>query len=138
MIDQWFKKDLQRIFDKHPIVVFINESGDAEFLLHTLVNKFENEVIIYQANSEIEELHIKYLIEREQASHKKFLIYTRFQKDDLKYIREYCETNGYIEIRDLQNYIKYKVHQSLNLNINLSKEDLIAAAKVSVGKEQTY
>src|SRR5690606_18830195 len=29
-------------------------------------------------------------------------------------------------------------HKQLNLNINLPKEELIAAAKVSVGKSQTY
>jgi len=30
------------------------------------------------------------------------------------------------------------VHQTLNLNINLPEEELLAAAKVSVGKDQTY
>lgn len=38
----------------------------------------------------------------------------------------------------LQNYIKEKVHQTLNLNINLPQEELIAAAKMSVGKDRTY
>jgi len=56
----------------------------------------------------------------------------------LKFIREYCETDGCIEIRYLQNYIKEKVHLTLNLNINLSREELISAAKVSVGKDRTY
>lgn len=50
-------------------------------------------------------------------------------------MREYCETHGCIEIRYLQNYIKDKVHQALNLNINLPKDELIAAAKVSVNLE---
>ena len=35
MIDIWFKKDLKQIFEKHPVAVFIDESGDAEFLLRT-------------------------------------------------------------------------------------------------------
>ena len=56
----------------------------------------------------------------------------------MKFIREYCETDGCIEIRYLQNYIKEKVHLTLNLNINLSREELISAAKVSVGKDRTY
>ncbi|NLD51231.1 MAG: PglZ domain-containing protein, partial [Clostridiaceae bacterium] len=51
---------------------------------------------------------------------------------------EYCETNSCLEIRYLQNYIKEKVHQTINLNINFPKEELIAAAKVSVGKDKTY
>ena len=134
MIDIWFKKDLELIFEKHPVAVFVDESGDAEFLLHTV----ENEYTLHIAHSEIEELHVKYLIEREQPSSKKYLIYTHMAKDGLKFVREYCETNGCLDIRYLQNYIKDKVHQTLNLNINLPKEELIVAAKVSVGKDQTY
>lgn len=134
MIDQWFKNDLQNIYGSHSVAIFIDESGDAEFLLKTV----EGEITIHQASSELEELHVKYLVEKAQPSHERFLVYTRLKKDDLKFIREYCETCGCLEIRYLQNYIKDKVHQTLNLNINLPKEELIAAAKVSVGKDLTY
>lgn len=133
MIDTWIKNDLKLIFEKHLVAVFIDESGDAEFLLRTI----KDEYTIHLAHSEIEELHVKYLIEREQPSLKKHLIYTRTEKNKLKFIREYCETNGCLEIH-LQNYIKAKVHQTLNLNINLSKEDFIAAAEISVGKDRNY
>ncbi|MDA3790699.1 MAG: PglZ domain-containing protein [Desulfobacula sp.] len=134
MIDRWFKNDLQSIYDSHLVAVFIDESGDAKFLLKAVENQFT----IHETNSEVEELHVKYLIEKAVSPHGKFLIYTRSKKEDLKFIREYCETNGCLEIRYLQNYVKDKVHQSLNLNINLPKEELIAAAKVSVGKDLTY
>lgn len=56
----------------------------------------------------------------------------------LSFVREYFEVYGGVEIHSLPNYIKLKVHQTLNLNINLPKEELIAAAKVSVGKDQSY
>lgn len=134
MIDIWFKDDLKKIYKQHTVAVFIDESGDAEFLLKTV----EGEYTIHQANSEVEELHVKYLIEKIQPSNKKFLVYTRTKKEELKFIREYCETCGCLEIGYLQNYLKDKVHQTLNLNINLPKEELIAAAKVSVGKDQIY
>ncbi|CAM3975289.1 PglZ domain-containing protein [Bacillus anthracis] len=134
MIDILFKNDLLNIYDRHSVAVFIDESGDAEFLLKTV----EGEFTIYQTNSELEELHVKYLIEKTQPSNERFLIYTRSKKDELKFIREYCETCGCLEIRYLQSYIKDKVHQTLNLNINLKKEELIAAAKVSVGKDRAY
>ena len=134
MIDMWFKNDLQDIYARHSVAVFIDESGDAEFLLKTLGAEYT----IEQANTELEELHAKYLVEKAQPSHKRFLVYTRSKKDDLKFIREYCETCGCLEIRYLQNYLKDKVHQTLNLNINLPTEELIAAAKVSVGKDRTY
>lgn len=134
MIDVWFKNDLKNIYERHNVAVFIDETGAAEFLLATV----KDEYVIYHANTELDELHVKYLIEKEQPSEKQFLIYTRTKKDKLKFIREYCETCGCLEIRYLQNYIKEKVHQTLNLNINLPKEDLIAAAKVSIGKDRTY
>jgi len=134
MIDLWFKNDLRDIYASHSVAVFIDESGDAQFLLKTI----EGEYTIHHANSELEELRIKYLIEKAQPSNERFLVYTRSKKDDLKFIREYCETCGCLEIRYLQNYIKDKVHQTLNLNINLPKDELIAAAKVSVGKDRTY
>lgn len=134
MIDVWIKTDLDKIFTTHPVAVLIDESGDAEFLLKIL----EQDYTVYPANTEIEELHVKYLIEREQSSANKYLIYTHTAKDKLKFVREYCEINGCLEIRYLQNYIKEKVHQALNLNVNLPKEELLAAAKVSIGKEKTY
>jgi len=134
MIDQWFRYDLKSILDTQPVAVFIDVSGEAEFLLRTV----ENDFTIHRVNSEIEELHVKYLIEREQPSPDKFLIYTCTPKDELKFVREYCETNGCLDIRYLQNYVKDKVHQTLNLNINLPKEELVAAAKVSVGKDRNY
>jgi len=134
MIDIWFKNDLQDIYASHSVAVFIDESGDAEFLLKTV----EDEYTIHLANNELEELHVKYLIERKQPSQEKFLVYTRSRKDNLKFIREYCETCGCLEIRYVQNYVKKKVHEALNLNINLPKDDLIAAAKVSIGKDSTY
>lgn len=138
MIDTWFKADLQRIFNQYPVAVFIDESGDAEFLLKSL----EKDWVYYCASSELEELEAKYRIEKalqEYPSRKhKFLIYTKRSKEQLTFIREYCEISGCVEIRYLQNYVKDKVYQTLKLNLNLSKNDLMAAAKVSVGKDRTY
>jgi PglZ domain len=134
MIDIWFKTDLQRIFDSHNIAVFIDESGQGEFMLRAL----DNDIVVHRSQSQLEELHVKYLIERQQPSTAKFLVYTRLKRDSLTFLREYCETNGCLEIRYLQNYVKEKVHQTLNLNINLPQDELIAAAKVSVGKDRTY
>jgi PglZ domain-containing protein len=134
MIDKWFKKDLQNIYDRHSVAVFIDESGDAEFLLKTV----ENDYIIHKVGSDVEELHIKYLIEKNRDHGDKFLIYTNTKRNKLKFIREYCETNGCLEINKLHNYIRDKVHETLNLNINLKPADLLDAAKLSVGKTKTY
>ena len=73
MIDTWFKEDLQGIYDQHSVAVLVDESGDAEFLLKSL----EKGVALHRAHGELEELHIKYLIEKAPPSDQKFLIYVR-------------------------------------------------------------
>lgn len=134
MIDNWFKKDIDKILEKHSIAVFVDESSEASFLLEKLKNK----ITIYKVGNEVEELKAKYEIEKSKEEGDKFLIFTSTPKNKLKFVREYCETNGCIEIKYLEHYIKKKVNQHLNLNINLPKEELISAAKVSIGKDQTY
>lgn len=134
MIDNWFKKDIDKILGKHSIAVFVDESSEASFLL----KKLKNEITIYTVANELEELKAKYEIEKSNVNGDKYIIYTSTPKNDLKFVREYCETNGCVEIKYFDHYIKKKVSQHLNLNINLPKEELISAAKVSVGKDQTY
>ena len=138
MIDTWFKEDLSHILEQHSVAVFIDESGEADFLLKSLKADYD----VHCTNGQVEELKAKYHIEKALQANpttgRKYLIYTKLGKSDLSFAREYCETNGCIEIRSLQNYVKDKVHKILNLNINLPKDELIAAAKVSVGKDRTY
>ena len=133
MIDTWFKKDIEKIHSKHKIAVFVDESKEAEFL----INELHEDVVVLKTSSELEELKVKYNIEKASPG-KKYLIYTNTPKTKLKYVREYCETNGCIELKYLESYIKQKVNQHLNLNINLPREELISAAKVSLGKDRTY
>ena len=134
MIDNWFKRDLDKIYKTHKIAVFLDESTEGSFLLET----FKDDVVIYTVTSELEELKAKYEIEKSRHNGSKYLIYSSTPKKELKFIREYCETNGCVEIKYLENYIKQKVNQYLNLNLNLPKEELISAAKVSIGRDQTY
>lgn len=133
-MDHWFREDIERIYTDHSIVVFIDESKQARFLLNAL----PDESRVYQAKDEIEELKTKYRIEKAGTKASKYFIYTTTPKSNLKFIREYCETHGCIEIKHLDHYIKKKVNEHLNLNINLPTEELITAAKVSIGRDRTY
>lgn len=133
MIDNWFKQDINKILEEKSIVVFIDESKEALFL----IDDIDQDLITYKVSSDIEELKAKYEIEKSSTADK-FLIYSTRSKDKLKFVREYCETNGCVEIKYFEHYIKKKVNEHLNLNINLPKEELISAGKVSVGKDQTY
>lgn len=134
MIDQWFKKDLQVILERHPVTVVVDSDGEAAFLLETV----ESAYTVFQVNDEVGELQAKYQIEKAQPTTEKFLIYTRTSRNGLRFLREYCEIYGCVEIVHVANYVREKVHDTLNLHLNLPKEELLTAAKISVGKDRTY
>ncbi len=134
MIDTWFKKDIEAILKTKQIAVFIDESKEAAFLLDLIKDDYQ----LYTASTEIEELRVKFEVEKIYNIGAKVVIYTTNPKVQLKFIREYCETNGCLEIKYLQNYIKDKALSNCNINLHLEKDELISAAKVSIGKDKTY
>lgn len=134
MIDKWFKEELDKIFNSHQIAVVIDLSGELAFLLEGLNSEYQ----LFKTADEIEELNVKYRIEKNRESGSKYLIYTQTSKERLSFIREYCETNGNIEINRSENYIKDKVFSNLGINLPLDKEELLSAAKESIGKEDGY
>jgi len=133
MIDNWFKNDIEKILKTNKIAVLIDESKQAEFLLDTIKNQYK----IYRSSNDLEELHVKYQIEKNDTA-EKCIIYTQLPKDKLTFVREYCETNGNIEIKFLHNYIKEKIFGNLKINLNLDTDELISAAKISIGKTDEY
>jgi len=64
MIDNWFKKDIDKILGNHSIAVFVDESTEASFLLE----KLKNEVTVYKVANEVEELKAKYEIEKSNGN----------------------------------------------------------------------
>ncbi|MBD0402934.1 PglZ domain-containing protein [Flammeovirga sp. EKP202] len=134
MIDNWFKEDIEYIYKSHNIAVIIDQSREGQFLIDLIKENYT----FYLIKDELDDLKAKYEIEKNKKQSKKFLIYTHLPKDKLRFLREYCETNGSLEIKYFENYIKEKVHDHLKLNLNIPKEELISAAKVSLGNDQTY
>lgn len=133
MIDKWFLEDIQKSLKNTNRLVFIDEGGNADFLRRLIPSGY----ILKEANNEIEELKAKYETEK---SHKDqpVIFYTNTPQTDLKYLREYCETGSVLEIKYLKNYIQKKVLEHLDLNLSSKQEELIPAAKLSIGKDQTY
>jgi len=133
MIDKWFQQDLDSIFEHSNVVVFIDESMNGEFLL-----KNNSGIVILNAFNEVDELKTRYEIQKHSDSDTQYVIYTHTPRDNLKFIREYCEINGAIEIKYFHNYIKEKINKHMNLNLQMGEDELLAAAKVSVGKDESF
>jgi hypothetical protein len=133
MIDTWFIHDIKKVLDDEQILVFVDPSGEAEFLLRII----PSELKVLIANNELEELELRYKISKENIV-QKLIIYTNTPKENLTFIREYCETNGCLEIRQIDTYIKTVVHTNLGLNLHLTKEELLTAAKMSIGLGSSY
>lgn len=64
MIDTWFNNDIQEVFSKHSVVVFIDESGAAEFLLKSL----DKDCTVHYVSNDVDELKAKYIIEKNYKS----------------------------------------------------------------------
>ena len=98
MIEKWFKKDVEKIHSEKKIVVFIDESKKAKFMLDSI------NADIYCSENEIDELEIKYKIKKDKTK-KKCVIYTQRPESRLKFLREYCETNGATDYLNLSKEI---------------------------------
>ena len=133
MIDTWFIHDIQKVLGEKQILVFVDPTGEAEFLLKVIPSAYT----VLKSNSELEELGLRYKISKENLT-EKLIIYTKTPKEKLTFIREYCETNGCLEIRQMDAWIKTVVHANLGLNLHLTKEELLTAAKISIGRDRSY
>ena len=133
MIDKWFREDIDKILKEKNRIVVVAEDENAGFLHNFIPRKYK----IYKASDEIEELKIKYEIEKKCAD-KKVVIFTSTSRNKLKFIREYCETCGCIDVKYLHNYVKEKVYNKLGLNLQLASDEIATAAKISVGKTSDY
>ncbi|HBQ58516.1 MAG TPA: hypothetical protein DD671_02540, partial [Balneolaceae bacterium] len=104
-----------------------------DYLLKSLPSNWK----VYEASSEIEELKAKYEIEK-SAKDEKVIIYATIPAEKLSFLMEYAQINGFLDLEQFHHYIKKKVHQKIGLNLELDKEELLTAAKVSVGNKKDY
>ena len=134
MIEKWLKEDIQGSFDRDYNRFVISDSeGNAGFLLEYMPKEW----IQYQAHSDKEELKAKYLSEKNHKDDP-VVFYTTIPVDKLTFLMEYAMIHGHLDLSQFHQYIKKKAHIHVGLNLNISKEELLTAAKVSIGKEKSY
>ena len=133
MIDKWFAEDIEKILKEKDRIVISSGGENAQFLETLIPVQYP----VLKTVNEIDELKVKYAIEKDFPD-KKVIIFTSTPRENLKFVREYCETCGCIEIKYLHNYVKEKVHSKLGLNLQLAADEIVTAAKISVGKSADY
>jgi len=92
---------------------------------------------VFEVYSELDELHSKYEIEK-NYSDKNVIVFTTIAFTDLKFLREYCETAGSLRISHFHRYIKQKINEKMDFELNLNEEEIIAIGKISIGKGKDY
>ncbi len=134
MIENWLIEDIKKTFKRGCNRFVISDPcGEAAYLLDCLPQDWKQ----YTANDAMGELHIKYLVEKEAPS-QPVVFYTRIPLEKLSFLLEYAMIDGHLDLAEFHQYIKKKVHDHIGLNLNIDKEELLTAAKVSVGKGKPF
>lgn len=136
MLDRWFIEDIQKGLETARRFVIIDPEQKCGFLLKHLKKK--KLATILNAHTEIDELKVKYEIEKDYNG-QKAIIYTTTPLDDLVWIREYCETGGRLIITYLHRYISEKVDQNLRTELQQTDPDeIIGIGKTSIGRDNKF
>ena len=134
MIDKWFEKDANRVLSQHHRLVITDAQGEGRFLLGSLP---ESVVLLEVAEDELSEIEARYKAEHEYRDDQ-VVFYTTQKKGDLTFLLEYAETNGCVELDDMEQYIKEHLFAETHENTELGKDDLLMAAKLSKGKDLNW
>jgi len=136
MLDKWFIEDVKKGLDKSDRFVIVDPEGKCGFLIEQLERKKLATILI--AHTEIDELKVKYEIEKDYHD-QKTIIYTTTLLDDLVWIREYCETGDRLIITYLHRYISEKVNQNLHTELQQTDpNEIIGIGKTSIGRDNKF
>lgn len=134
MIEDWFIEDIKEALgETFGCFVVSDPKGQGKYLMDYLPDEWTQ----YEAFSEVEELKAKYEIEK-NAPDTNVIIYTTIPKDELTFLMEYAVIDGCKDFSQFHQYVKKKVHQHIGLNLDMSADKILTAAKVSVGKDRKY
>ena len=134
MIEKWFVNDINEVLGQQGRVVVTDAKGEGKFLLD-----FLPQTIVLQevGDTELDEIKAKYEAEAHHAG-EPVVFYLHRSKDSLAFLLEYAETQGCIVLDDMESYIRKHLFADIHLNTDLTKQELVLAAKVSRGKDQNW
>lgn len=134
MIDKWFVNDINEVLGQQGRVVVADAKGEGKFLLDFLP---QTVVLLEVGDTELDEIKAKYEAEAHHAG-ESVAFYLHRHKDSLTFLLEYAEIQGCIVLDDMESYIRKHLFADIHLNTELSKQELILAAKLSRGKDQNW
>lgn len=134
MIDKWFVNDINEVLGQQGRVVVTDAKGEGKYLLDFLPH---DKVLLEVGDTEMDEIKAKYEAEVHHAK-ESVVFYLHRSKESLTFLLEYAETQGCIVLDDMESYIRKHLFTDIHLNAELSKQELILAAKLSRGKNMNW
>lgn len=133
MIDIWFKEDIaKRLVVSHRLVVR-DESGSASWLL----NYCPGSITVMTVCNEADELKARYEAEKHYAG-EDVIFYAKLPIGKLTFLTEYAETGGMLDLSNTGEYIRRIAFGHLHTNTAIGSDNLVIAAKLSCGKDETW
>lgn len=138
MVDQWIQQELQHKLSRRNLVVVVDPDGQLEQLLPMWEQQVSKLITVDPTLKEEwqrvkEELFIRVAIE--QAPKEPTIVYSQRPKPQLSFLFDYTETHGLLDYTNAEEWLRQKLFAETGLQIQLSKEELLTAAKASMGKD---
>lgn len=138
MVDQWIQQELQHQLSRRQLVVVLDPEGQLEQLIPAWIQEGNKVVQLDHTLAEEwrrvkEELFLRVKIEK--AEKENTIIYSKRPKKQLSFLFDYTETHGVLDFSNAEEWLRQKLFAETGLQIQLGKDELLTAAKASVGKD---
>lgn len=138
MVDQWIQQELQQQLSRRQLVVVLDPEGQLEQLVPAWVQVGNKVLQLDHTLAEEwrrvkEELFLRVAIEK--AEKVNTVIYSKRPKKQLSFLYDYTETHGVLDFSNAEEWLRKKLFAETGLQIQLGKDELLTAAKASIGKD---
>lgn len=133
MIEKWFNNDIEQHMSVGHRVVVCDARSDGAFLMKYL----RSDIRVINVKNELEELEARYEVEKYHKNND-VVFYVVMPKDKLKFLLEFAQTGGLIDLTDMELYTKQRLFVASGTNATVDGKNLVMAAKLSVGKDLNW